>query len=244
MERSEYHRARARAHYARGIGSGGSASIRRMRHLEAAVYHGKMARAASRTRFGADGEGELVAEARIAEELLCPITNALMRDPVVVSSGHTFERRAIQQWMNTKMREGFSVTCPKTRSVLRGDPIPNVKMRSLTLGFVQVYRNSPSQSVRDMITAFDAPVEPMRAVEPADAADALAPDYWDMVGRYKYFELHAPTLSGAIEKFANPVNGNLEVHNPNRDEDRYESFYRRAKHYGVRMEVDEKRRAA
>jgi hypothetical protein len=211
-----------------------------MRHLEAAVYHGKRARAASRTRFGADGEGELVAEARIAEELLCSITNALMRDPVVVSSGHTFERRAIQEWMNTKMRKGLPATCPNTNVEITGDLITNVKMRSLTLGFADVYRNSPSQSVRDMITAFDADaggVEPMRAVEPADAADALAPDYWDMVGRYKYFELHAPTLSGAIEKFANPVNGNSEVHNQTRDMDRYASFYREAKYYGVRVEV-------
>lgn len=62
------------------------------------MYHGKRARAAGRTRFGAGDDGD--GEARIAEELLCPITNALMRDPVVVSSGHTFERRAIQKWMD------------------------------------------------------------------------------------------------------------------------------------------------
>ena len=126
--------------------------------------------------------------------------------------------------------------------MLRGDPIPNVKMRSLTLQLAKVYRDSRSKSVSDMITAFDAPVETVEAVETVDAAEAPEPDYSDMVRRCKYFELHAPTLSGAIEKFANPVNGNSEVHNRSRDEDRYNELYRRAKHYGARG--GEKRRAA
>ena len=134
------------------------------------------------------------------------------------------------------MRKGLPATCPNTNVKITGDLLTNVKMRSLTLGFVQVYRDSPSKSVRDMIAAFYEPVKTVEAAEPAEAA-ALEPAYVEMVGRYKYFELHAPTLSGAIEKFANPVNGNWDVHNPSRDENRYNEFYRRAKYYGVRVEV-------
>ena len=91
-----------------------------------------------------------------------------------------------------------------------------------------------------MITAFDADaggVETVEAAEPADAAEAPEPDYSDMVRRCKYFELHAPTLSGAIEKFANPVNKNWDVHDPQRDRYRYESFYRKAREHRARVEV-------
>jgi tetratricopeptide (TPR) repeat protein len=37
----------------------------------------------------------------IPEELICPITQQLMEDPVFTADGHTYERSAIQQWINT-----------------------------------------------------------------------------------------------------------------------------------------------
>mgnify|MGYP003331044190 CR=1 FL=1 len=41
------------------------------------------------------------------DELLCPITQELMADPVITADGQTYERRAIAAWLNTK---GTSVT--------------------------------------------------------------------------------------------------------------------------------------
>jgi hypothetical protein len=47
------------------------------------------------------------------EELRCPISLQLMYDPVIISSGQTYERIFIEKWFN----DGHS-TCPKTRQQL------------------------------------------------------------------------------------------------------------------------------
>ncbi|URE31405.1 U-box domain-containing protein [Musa troglodytarum] len=47
------------------------------------------------------------------EEFICPISLQLMFDPVIVSSGQTYERLCIEKWFN----DGHS-TCPKTQQQL------------------------------------------------------------------------------------------------------------------------------
>jgi hypothetical protein len=47
------------------------------------------------------------------EELRCPISLQLMYDPVIISSGQTYERVCIEKWFN----DGHS-TCPKTQQQL------------------------------------------------------------------------------------------------------------------------------
>ncbi|KAE8690313.1 hypothetical protein F3Y22_tig00110895pilonHSYRG00009 [Hibiscus syriacus] len=37
----------------------------------------------------------------IPHEFLCPITVEIMRDPVIVASGQTFERESIQKWFDS-----------------------------------------------------------------------------------------------------------------------------------------------
>jgi len=39
---------------------------------------------------------------RIRDEFLCPITQELLREPVVVSDGHTYEKTSIEKWLRTK----------------------------------------------------------------------------------------------------------------------------------------------
>ncbi len=34
-------------------------------------------------------------------DYMCPITNQIMRDPVIASDGHTYEETAIRQWIAT-----------------------------------------------------------------------------------------------------------------------------------------------
>jgi AAA+ superfamily predicted ATPase len=48
-----------------------------------------------------DEEGE-EADSRLlmAEELSCPICLKLMTDPVVAEDGQTYQRQAIEQWIN------------------------------------------------------------------------------------------------------------------------------------------------
>ena len=57
--------------------------------------------------------------------LACPLTQQLMRDPVVASDGYTYERAAIEDWMDTCM------TSPITHAPLpHRELVPNLTMRS------------------------------------------------------------------------------------------------------------------
>ncbi|KAE8723361.1 U-box domain-containing protein 15 [Hibiscus syriacus] len=63
----------------------------------------------------------------IPHEFLCPITLELMRDPVIIASGQTFERESIQKWFDSNNR-----TCPKTRENLAHlSLVPNHALKNL-----------------------------------------------------------------------------------------------------------------
>mmetsp|Transcript_24544 Transcript_24544/g.34293 ORF Transcript_24544/g.34293 Transcript_24544/m.34293 type:complete len:152 (+) Transcript_24544:39-494(+) len=56
----------------------------------------------------------------------CPITREVMKDPVICSDGHTYERSAIQQWLQRHN------TSPKTNLPLASNVlIPNHSLRSI-----------------------------------------------------------------------------------------------------------------
>ncbi|GMH20327.1 hypothetical protein Nepgr_022168 [Nepenthes gracilis] len=61
------------------------------------------------------------------EDFLCPISLEMMRDPVIIATGQTYERAYIQRWMDTG-----NVTCPKTQQMLQNLTLtPNYVLRSL-----------------------------------------------------------------------------------------------------------------
>ncbi|KAG0490853.1 hypothetical protein HPP92_007716 [Vanilla planifolia] len=63
----------------------------------------------------------------IPKDFCCPISLDLMRDPVIVSSGQTYDRASITQWME----EGHS-TCPNSGQILSHYQLtPNRALRSL-----------------------------------------------------------------------------------------------------------------
>ncbi|XP_042000406.1 U-box domain-containing protein 11-like [Salvia splendens] len=63
----------------------------------------------------------------IPDDLRCPISLELMRDPVVVATGQTYERCYIQRWVDCG-----NTTCPKTRQKLQNLTLtPNYVLRSL-----------------------------------------------------------------------------------------------------------------
>ncbi|KAL0352939.1 UNVERIFIED_CONTAM: U-box domain-containing protein 17 [Sesamum angustifolium] len=65
----------------------------------------------------------------IPKDFCCPISLDLMQDPVIVSTGQTYERAAIARWME----EGHS-TCPKTGQMLvHTKLVPNRALRNLIL---------------------------------------------------------------------------------------------------------------
>lgn len=82
-------------------------------------------------------------------EYLCPITDQVMSDPVCISSGHTYERSAIQDWL---AKNPGCPTCPKTQE--RVDPnfiVSNVNLRALINDWQEESaRCSPSNGAADI----------------------------------------------------------------------------------------------
>ncbi|KAL4205513.1 hypothetical protein AMTRI_Chr01g114970 [Amborella trichopoda] len=63
----------------------------------------------------------------IPDDFRCPISLELMRDPVIVATGQTYERSCIQRWIDSGHK-----TCPKTQQTLPHLAlIPNYVLRSL-----------------------------------------------------------------------------------------------------------------
>ncbi|KAL4201821.1 hypothetical protein AMTRI_Chr02g217970 [Amborella trichopoda] len=62
------------------------------------------------------------------DDFKCPISLEIMSDPVILPSGHTFDRASIQRWLDSGHR-----TCPITQLPLPPHPtlIPNLSLRSL-----------------------------------------------------------------------------------------------------------------
>ncbi|CAI0468019.1 unnamed protein product [Linum tenue] len=66
--------------------------------------------------------------AEFPDDFKCPISLELMSDPVILPSGHTFDRSSIQRWLDAGHR-----TCPITKLPLPDHPylIPNHALRRL-----------------------------------------------------------------------------------------------------------------
>ncbi|XP_043693983.1 U-box domain-containing protein 10-like [Telopea speciosissima] len=63
----------------------------------------------------------------IPDDFRCPISLELMRDPVIVATGQTYERSYIQRWIDCG-----NLTCPKTQQKLHNLTLtPNYVLRSL-----------------------------------------------------------------------------------------------------------------
>lgn len=72
--------------------------------------------------------------ALLPEDFRCPISLEIMSDPVILSSGHTFDRSSIQRWLDSGHR-----TCPITKLPLADHPslIPNHALRSLISSYTR-----------------------------------------------------------------------------------------------------------
>ncbi|CAN4083895.1 unnamed protein product [Withania somnifera] len=74
------------------------------------------------------------------DDFRCPISLEIMSDPVILSSGHTFDRSSIQRWVDSGHR-----TCPVTKLPI-SDPvslIPNHALRSLISKYTLVSLPKP-----------------------------------------------------------------------------------------------------
>lgn len=52
------------------------------------------------------------------DEFLCPITRELMKEPVIAADGYSYEREAIESWINTKNRSSPMTNLPLKNTLL------------------------------------------------------------------------------------------------------------------------------
>ncbi|CAN0912760.1 U-box domain-containing protein 8 [Linum grandiflorum] len=102
----------------------------------------------------------------LPDDFKCPISLEVMSDPVILSSGHTFDRPSIQRWLDSGHR-----TCPITNLPLPQHPslIPNHALRSLISNYSQIpLPKSPipkSQSPQTLISNLTSRSSPNKKLE-------------------------------------------------------------------------------
>ncbi|KAL5209019.1 hypothetical protein ABZP36_004642 [Zizania latifolia] len=88
---------------------------------------------------GVEGDGLELSEEQWKEEeegafeaFVCPLTKQVMRDPVTIETGQTFERDAILKWFRECRDNGRRPTCPLTQRELHTtEATPSVALRSV-----------------------------------------------------------------------------------------------------------------
>ncbi|KAJ0974920.1 hypothetical protein J5N97_016885 [Dioscorea zingiberensis] len=88
----------------------------------------------------------------IPEDFRCPISLELMKDPVIVATGQTYERSFIQRWIDCGNR-----TCPKTQQKLQNLTLtPNYVLRSLIMQWCETHRvEQPNRSINGRLRKSD-----------------------------------------------------------------------------------------
>ncbi|XP_074591102.1 U-box domain-containing protein 10 [Curcuma longa] len=89
---------------------------------------------------------------QIPEDFRCPISLELMKDPVIVSTGQTYERIYIQKWIDCGHK-----TCPKTQQKLQNLTLtPNYVLRSLIMQWCETHKvEQPCKTVSGWIRKSD-----------------------------------------------------------------------------------------
>lgn len=52
------------------------------------------------------------------DEFICPITRELMKEPVIATDGYSYEREAIESWINTPNRSSPMTNLPLQTTIL------------------------------------------------------------------------------------------------------------------------------
>lgn len=67
----------------------------------------------------------------IYDAFICPLTKQVMRDPVTLDNGQTFEREAIERWFKECRESGRRPVCPLTQRELRSTELnPSIALRN------------------------------------------------------------------------------------------------------------------
>ncbi|XP_043711033.1 U-box domain-containing protein 44-like [Telopea speciosissima] len=67
----------------------------------------------------------------IYDAFVCPLTKQVMRDPVTLENGQTFEREAIERWFKECKESGRKLVCPLTQKELKSTDLnPSMALRN------------------------------------------------------------------------------------------------------------------
>lgn len=64
------------------------------------------------------------------EAFICPLTKQIMREPVSLENGLTYEKSAIERWFQDCRDAGKETTCPVTGQVITSPPKPSIAFRN------------------------------------------------------------------------------------------------------------------
>ena len=115
----------------------------------------------------AGAAAEVRARYALKQDLRCPITLEVMRDPVIAGDGHSYEREAIERWLRNHH------TSPLTGRVMPSSALlPNHRLRTL-IQDLEVACHGGGDSARAAPPRADAPRPPM-AERPSPAQNRVA----------------------------------------------------------------------
>lgn len=67
----------------------------------------------------------------IYDAFVCPLTKQVMRDPVTLENGQTFDREAIEKWLRECRETGRKLVCPLTQKELKSTDLnPSIALRN------------------------------------------------------------------------------------------------------------------
>ena len=125
------------------------------------------------------------------DALTCPILGTLMSDPVIAADGHSYERRAIEEWFRAQPTMASAVVSPMTGQPLASRTlIPNIALRKAVRDFVAAHPQRAEELdnaedevfVRGRVGAVGVVDAPAPPVVPASSPDAAYAAYAAALG--------------------------------------------------------------
>ncbi|CAN6471763.1 unnamed protein product [Victoria cruziana] len=114
-------------------------------------------------------------------EFLCPISGQPMSDPIILSSGQSYERNCISAWIQSGQTTCYLTQAPLSPAELSGSFVPNLSLRSAIHRFCQSSSLPVPSAPRDddarLFAANLLPEKttPVPAAPPARAAPVIQP---------------------------------------------------------------------
>lgn len=72
----------------------------------------------------------------LPESFICPINGTLMRNPVICTDGHSYEKSAIEEWFKRSNKS------PLTNIIVSNVLIPNITLRKSIEEFIEIHKKS------------------------------------------------------------------------------------------------------